>query len=200
MGNYISKKVTPLRRPSFGNLDQSIAVGEEITESAQQIDLESETNGHDLKNINSSVNDTNGIEQNNHEDNEDELNENGQIDKETNGHSNGHTNGYTNGHANGHSNGNHSNGNDNEEVNEEVDNQKEEDLNDEHFNNIKLDKQYSNKKINLIKEDQEPEIEEDEEFEIVGRKKRGKRSAAPKKQYKKRKNDVQKVIDIEVNE
>lgn len=221
MGNYISK-VTPVR-PVFGKkLDESnIIVGEEMLETPNQSELKQEQSPN-------KANARDSLKADNHESLEND-DEDDQIDG---AHTNGHTNGFTNGQSNGHSSSNnHSNGhsdgtngnsisNDNGHSNgadEELD--EEDELNDEQPANGKLnksdlkskkdDKQYSNKRTSLINEvdpvEPQPEEEDLEQFEaVVGRKRKGRKSATPKKQYKKRKNnllsDLQKVNELVVDE
>lgn len=204
MGTYLSK-VTPYR-PVFGQQqtlnESNLTVGEEIKETDQ-------TNSIDEQVSNGQTNETTLKEDLTNHVNGDQINDEDQI-KKTNEHSlNEH---YSNGHhlENGDSITDNLNGQSNAANHKELD----EDVNDEDSNeeesNDKLnktdlkikkdDKQYSNKKVILIEE--EPEIDEDE-FETVGKKRKGKRGAA-KKQYKKRKNnlliDLQRVNDIVANE
>jgi len=206
MGNHLAK-LTPYRR-SFAQLDTTtseLIVGEEIREST-------ETNDEQLTNLKSQVTSTLNDEES------ENLNGHDDTDGLTNGHSsNGHS---SNGHSsNGHSsngqstNGHSSNGHsvvDNEDKvednNEELNDQLievSEDLNKDLIG--KVSKRQS-KKVNLIEEDlDKDEVDEDEEYELVGRKKRGKRATTTtKKQYKKRKNnllnDLQRASDVAINE
>ena len=212
MGNYISK-VTPIR-PVFGKkLDESnIIVGEEILETPNQSGLNEEQEPNNPKD---------SLKADEHSQSEDnEANGEPADDHHTN---DSHTNGFTNGQSNGHSSSNgHTNGHsiDNADLNgaNEEANEEEEELNGEQHSNGKLsktdlknkkaDKPYSNKKGSSINEDDPVEPQQDEEeldsYEVVGRKRKGRKATTPKKQYKKRKNhllvSLEKVNELVVDE
>lgn len=212
MGNYISK-VTPVR-PVFGKkLDESsIIVGEEILETP---------NGSELKQEQSPNKES--LRDENHEspdqDEEDEQVDGEHTNGHTNGHSNGHTNGHTNGQSNGHSSSNnhHSNGHSDADenghsngVDEELDEEEDGEQTNGNLNksDLKSKKEPYSKRAGLINEvdpvEPQPDEEELEQYEVVGRKRKGRKSATPKKQYKKRKNlpagALQKVNELEVDE
>lgn len=210
MGNYISK-VTPVR-PVFGKkLDESnTIVGEEIHETPNQSDLNQEQPNNSKDSIN-----VDNLEQSPDNEEEDEQADGLQANGS---HTNGFTNGQSNGQSNGHSNGHQTNGH---SISKENGDQAEDELNEEEelngesngklsksdLKNKKADKSYSNKKASLINEVDLVESQQDEEidnFEVVGRKRKGRKATTPKKQYKKRKNnlltELEKVNELAVDQ